>query len=413
MARSGSWPFLSERDYANGSSQEVTIRRLRTKLSDYEKENNYLHSQLLRLHEEKNKLHIDNLNLIEKGKDNLEQILILDRRNNELMLQQEAVGNQAANLQKDLEKSEREKREISQDLAMWLQAYKTIDESKKEIEKHMNQFKEATARDRNEIENKTLEEFSLLTQQLGAMKHQLKAAEDVSKEVKAFRIEKSKMKVKISKLTKQNFALERDRDRLQLCLDSEKERNLHIQNEIDDLYKQKCLSVARGSTSKEIFKFSAHDSRASSTQRTSFNDNPARTPPPFFLSQEVHERCSSIASKRQDDGYQEDPLDWYIHLSVKAVKIRFRNVDVSEEKLIEQAKGVPFHRVHDVLSRYMEAKLKRQLKRNQDSVRQGSSVQKTSIIDKVRGILGCGVYLERDNSGINIDSPSWVKLAHA
>lgn len=407
MERSGSWPdfnIISESDYKNGCSPEITIYRLRKKLSDCETQKTSLSSQLQRLLEEKKNLHVHNLKLIESNRCNLQQILILESRKNQLMLQQEELKNQAANLQKDLEESEREKGKISQDLGIWREAFEIIEQSKKEIEKHMEMFKEATARDRNEIENKTLKEFSFFRQQLKAMEHRLKAEEEITEGVKALRIENNKMQAKISGLTQHNCELKLYIDKVQRSLEDQKNQNVWLQEEIEEMEKQSYSCASDISNSKQLLKLFVPESGTLTTQHTTaVSDIVTKTPPPLFLSKEIEERLPSLTSKCHEDENQWDPLEEYIRLSVMAVKIHFPNVDVSEDKLIEKAKAVPFYNVHDVLSSYMEEKLKRQERRNKEmDKRQRTSVyhrQQTSVFRKIRGFCGCGAFL--DNSQCN------------
>jgi len=412
MERSSSWPdinILSESDYANGSSPEVIIYRLREKLSECEEQKTSLQWQLESLKEEKKNVQIHNLNLIENNRCNLQQILMLESKINHLMLQQEEIENQAAYLRKELEESEREKGKISKDLGMWLQAFENIQQSKKEVEKHIEMLRETNARDRNVIENKAIEEFTYLREQLKAVEHRLKAEQEVAEGSKTLRIENNKLQVKISKLKQQNFTLKLQIDQVEQRFKNEQEQNLKLREEIDEMWKQSCSCVSHESASKQLLKFCAPES-GTFTPLTFVNDCPPRSPNPLpvYFSNEIDERLLSLTSKRQEDENQWDPIEEYMQLSITAVKIRFPNVNVSQEQLIEKAKDVPFYYVHDVLSKYMEEKSKRQRKwKNGRDIGQRDSGhyyrQQASVFDKVRGFFGCRALVE--HSQRNVEGP--------
>jgi len=383
-------------DYANGFSPVIIIDRLRTKLSDCETQQTSLHSHLQHLLEQNKNLHVHNLKLIKNNRCNLQKISNLETRKNQLMLQQEELENQAAYLRKDLEESERERWKISKDLGYWRKGCEIIEQSKREIEKHMEMFREATAQDRNEIVNNSLEEFYSLRQQLINMEDRLKAEEEITKEVQALRTENNKMQARISGLKKQNCALKLHVDNLQRILENQKEQNFQLQEEIEEMEKQSCSCSSYCSNSKQLLKLRVPGSAMLTTQHTIISDMYTKTPEQVFFSKEIDERWPFLTSKRLLDENQYDPLEEYIHLSVLGFKIRFPNVDISRDKLIQMAKAVPFYNVHDVLSKCMEEKLIRQKTRNKG--------WNTSVCDKIRGFLPCGALLEHSQKNeIEID----------
>jgi len=315
---------------------------------------------------------------------------------------------------------EREKRIISEDLGMQQEAYEIISRSKKQNEKRMEIFKDATAQDRNEIEKKALEEFLFLRDKLKAMELQLMAKEEIAKNVQVLEIEKKKMQGKIDELNHQNFSLKYKVGEIQQRFDWQKQQNDMIIAELEDMKMQNTWSLmqkpqkpnACDSILIKVGSTEVSSPLSVSKHFTPFSEHAATTPTPICFFQDVEERYNVIPYSKRFEDEQYDPLDEYINLSITAAKIRFPEVKVSREKLREKAKSAPFYNIHDVLSRYMEEMQTRQQTTTllnprgqaKPKVEQLSVLtQQTSIFGKARKFLGCGTILEE--SGVDQEEP--------
>merc|ERR550534_533770 len=116
-------------------------------------------------------------------------------------------------------------------------------------------------------------------------------------------------------------------------------------------------------------------------------------PPPLFL--QDYDDKTSVSCRELENEQQQDPVDEYIRLSVKAVKIKFPDVTVSNHVLIEKAKMVPFYRVHDGLSSYMrKLEYKQSFPKEREMQQSLCDGPSPSIFEKMQGFFGCGVMLE-------------------
>lgn len=393
MKRSSSWPQSNIlEDDVNFLYPEVEIGTLQHWVSDVEIQNTSS-SELETVNLEKANLEILNMKLIEDSISSSQKILDLENEKKRLKVWLEEAENLVEVLQEDLEKANREKRAISKDLCMQQKAFEIAVNSKKCVEKQMEMFREVTVRDRNEIQSKALEELGSLTNHLQALEYELKAKEEATQQVEILTTENKKLHFNNRELIKQNAVLDRQLNELQERFELQKEQNQQLRQKAEDTKVQNTCSISVNAVPYEppsIKIFSPIPSRAStlSSQRDEI------TPPPLIFLHDWADE-TSVSCRDFEIEQRQHPLDEYIRLSVKAVKICFPNVRVSCDRLIEKAKMVPFYKVHDVLSSYMR-KLEYMQSVHKIRVKKQSlfDIQSPSILEKVRGLFGCGVMLE-------------------
>jgi len=394
MKRSFSWPQLSSlwEDDDDFLYREVLIEILQQKVSGFQNHNSYSSSQLETLNLEKANLEILNIKLIENSRSLSQQILNLENEKNRLTVQLRKAENLVEVLYQDLKKADREKRDISKDLSIQKQAFQIVDSSKKWVEKQLEMFSEAAARDRNWIESKALEKLGYLTDQLETLGLQLKAKEEAAQHVEIFARENRKLQATNRELINQNVGLERKLKELQVRVVLQEGQNQLLRQEVEDMKLQNALSIPptlpNQPPTPKISSATASQISTLTLQRD------GATPPPVFFYQDFDDK-TFVSYRDLEDEQQYDPVDEYIRLSVKVVKIHFPYLSVSSDRLMEIAKTVPFYRAHDVLSSYMRKLDYKQRFREKREKQQPFDINRRSMLEKVRGFFGCGVTLEQ------------------
>jgi len=398
MKRSSSWPQFSILENDNDEDllyPEVGIEILQQKVSDFEIQNRSSTSRIETLNLEKANLQILNMKLIENSRLSSLQISNLENEKNQLIAQLKKAEDLVANLDKALEKADEEKIGLSMDLGLQQQAFEIVHNSKKEVEKQLEMFSEATARDRDWIESKASEELGFLTNQLQTLELHLEAKEEAAQHVEMLASENKKLQAANRELIKQNEGLERQLNELQVCLELQKEQNQLFHLEVENMKSRNDCSILLNAVPYEpqpVWLSSPTASRVSTL--TSQKDGV--TPPPLMFLEDFDDKTSD-SFRDSEDEQQYDPMDEYIRLSVKAVKIQFPTLKVSSDRLIEIAKTVPFYRAHDVLSSYMQKlDIKQNFQKKRKKQLLSFEIDRPSMLEKVRGFFGCGVML--DNS---------------
>merc|ERR1719397_2138693 len=207
-------------------------------------------------------------------------------------------------------------------------------------------FRETSVRDRNLIESMALEELDSLTNQLQALELQLKAKQADAQQVEILTMENKKLRVNNRELIKLNAKLERQLNELQERFELQKKWNKLLCQEVEDTKVQNTCSISLDAVPCEPIpiRICSPSPSRSSTLTPQWDD---MTPPPLIFLKDYDDETS--VSSRDSENEQQDPVDEYVRLSAKAVKKHFPYVTVSSDRLIEKAKMVPFHRVHDVL----------------------------------------------------------------
>jgi len=399
MKRSSSWPQLkiSEQDDVE---TEVVIETLRQKVSDFQRQISICISYIENLNSEKANLQILNKNLIENNRLCSHQILNLEDEKYRLMLQLKRAENLIEVLQQDLEKVDREKIAISKELGMQQQAFEIMDNSRKEVKKRMEMFREATARDRNLIESKALEDLGCLRNQLQALELQLKEKEELQlkeKEeaaqlVETFAIENKKQQIRNKGLIKQNIAIKRQLNELQERLEMQKEQNLLLHQEVENMKLQNTCSIWLNSLRLEPQSIELSSSAIGSHFSILTTQRDEKTPS-YYLPD--YDEQTSVSCRPSEYEQQLDPLDEYIRLAVKAVQIQFPNLTVSSERLMEKAKMVPFYKVHEHLSSYMrQLEYMESFQKEREKQHPASVSHRPTMLAKARAFFGCGVLFE-------------------
>merc|ERR1711920_131741 len=99
---------------------------------------------------------------------------------------------------------------------------------------------------------------------------------------------------------------------------------------------QNACSISLNATPNEPVRLRIPSTTASQIS-TFTSQRDGATPPPVFLLQDFDDK-TSVSYRDPKDEQQYDPVDEYIRLSVKAVKIHFPYLAVSSDRLIEIAK---------------------------------------------------------------------------
>jgi len=390
MKRSSSWPQVNilEDDYEDFLYPEVIIERLQQWVSHFERQN----TQLEAINLEKADLQIINRKLIENSILSSQKILNLESEKNRLMAWLQEAETLVGVMREDLEKADREKRAISWDLGIQKQAFEIVDNSKKQLEKQMEMFSKEIAQDRNLIESQALEELGSLTKQFQALESQLKAKQEAAQQVEVLTIENKNLQVYNRELIKQNAGLERQLNELQERFELQKEQNELLRLEVKDTIVQNTCNISLDSIPYEptSIKISSPITSHASTLTPQTDE---MTPPLVFL-QDYGDK-TSVSYSDPENQQQQNPVDEYIRLSVRAVKMHFPHVSVSNDRLIEKAKMVPIYRVHDVLSSYLRKLEHKQGYQKEMEMQQSLCDNRSpSILEKVRGFIGCGVMLD-------------------
>jgi len=392
MKRSCSWPQLNSLEEDGGEdflSAEVVIETLQQKVSDFQRQSSTSISHIENLNSEMAILQNLNKNLIENDGLSSQQILNLENEKYRLMLQLKKAENLIEVLQQDLEKVDREKSAIFKDLGLQQQAFEIMDNSQKEVEKQIEMFREATARDRDLIESKALEDLVFLTNQLQALELQLKEKEEAALQVETFAIENKKLQIHNKELIKQNMGLERQLKELQERLEFLKGQNQLFSQEVEDMKLQNACGISLNALSYEPRSIRISSATTASNFSILTTQRDEMTPPLLYI--QDYDEKTTVSCRSSEDEEQFDLVEEYIRLSVKAVKIHFPNLTVSSERLIEKAKMVPYYKVHDILYSYM-----RQLEHRESFQKEREKKQPTFVSDRLScsRFFRCGGVLE-------------------
>jgi len=393
MNRFSPWPELNilEDDNEYFSYAEVLFKTLQQEVSHFERQYTP-RSHLETVNLEKENLDILYGKLVENRILSSQKLLNLENENKRLMAQLQKAETLVGVLHDALETANREKRAISMDLGIQQQAFEIVDNSKKQVEKEMEMFREASARYRNWIESKASEELGSLTNQLQALEKQLKAKQGAAQQVEILTIENKKLRVNNRELIKQNGNLELQLNELQERFELQKEQNEVLRQKDWDTKVQNTCSISLDAIPYEPISIKI-PSPSASRASTLTPRSDEMTPPPLIFLQDYDDKTS--VSCREQENEQEDPVDEYVRLSAKAVKKHFPYVTVSSDRLIEKAKMVPFHRVHDVLFSYMrKLEHKQSFQKEKEMEQTLFDIPRPSILEQVRGFLGCGVMLD-------------------
>jgi len=395
MKRFSSWPQVNILEDNDEYFLYPEVKKLQQQASYFERETTP-RSHLETVNLEKANLEILNRKLIENSILSSQKILKLENENNRLIAWLQETETLAAVLHDDLQEADREKRSLSFDLGIQQQAFEIANISKKQVEKRMEMFKEASARDRNLIESKALEELGSLTNQLQALELQLNAKHEDAQQVKILTIKNKKLRVNNMELIKQNAKLERQLNELQERFELQKKQIELLCQEVEDTKVQNTCGISLDAVPYEPIpiKILSPSPSRSSTLTPQWDD---MTPPPLIFLQDYDDKTGVSCSERENE--QKDPVDEYIRLSVKAAKKHFPYVTVSSDRLIEKAKMVPFHKVHDVLFSYMrKLEHKQSLQKEREMKQSLFDIPRPSILEKVCEFLGCGGMLDDSQS---------------
>jgi len=405
MRRSESWPqlfVLSVEKEESGECQpgtpqnsdclahkEVNYDQLTSQVANYEVHCNELTDRVEQLEMENQYLNKEITSLKEGSIASLERVKFLEHECDLERLRVRDLECVIADLEKDYEDVENDKRNVSVELSTQKTSIRDLQLSKKNLEGQVQQLQESTEWRRMEQDRvrDLVEETNLLKAQLHSMEQQLRAMEKDAWEATLIQKENHEMQVQISEMVQQNIKLKRQLNDITQRKDHFELRNQMLQNEIETL--KIGSSCSRESPSPHVQSILQEDGVVVDDGEGDHiydytysgddddNDNEfrmqilpvvshlARTPPAISLADEVGFSIYGSPTELEDKEEQQygkstDALEEYIHLTAAAVKIRFHMVPIPSGTLIKRAHAHPFYRMHDELTKYMEEKLKEQ-----------------------------------------------------
>jgi len=405
MQRSNSWPQLliseAEEDGIRESTpdtqqafesllnKETECEELRNELAECETQYHGLGRRAEQLEIENQFLAKENENLKEVNKENSERLKIVELEQSQHKLRIRELECFVSNLQKNCEELQIDKRKLSEELSRQRNGYAELQCSKKNLEGQVQQMQESTEWRRKEDDQmrELVEEIKFQRAQLEEMDQLLQAKEEEARNVELLRIENHEMEIQISQMVQQTIQLRRQLDDVTQNKEYLEQHSLALLEEMENLKMES--SYSRESSPSPIIHCIAQEEEGDvvkedvegdvqEDENTYDEDNngdqdtsekiswpiaaegnhPARTPPATIS---LAEECELMYNEDKDDpNIPSDALDEYIHLTAAAVKISFNMVPISSDELIQRAKMLPFYRVHDELTKYMQAKLKEQ-----------------------------------------------------
>jgi len=427
MRRSESWPqlfVLSVEKEESGECQpgipqnsdclahkEVNYDQLSSQVANYEVHCNELTDRVEQLELENQYLNKEITSLKEGSIASLERVKFLEQECDLERLRVRDLECVIADLQKDYEDVENDKRNVSVELSTQKTSIRELQRSKKNLEGQVQQLQESTEWRRMEQDRvrDLVEETNLLKAQLHSMEQQLRAMEKDAQEATLIQKENHEMQVQISEMVQQNITLKRQLNDITQRTDHFEQHNHVLQDEIETLTMGG--SCSRESPSPHVQSILQEDGvvvddgegdhiyNYTYSSDDDDNDNEfrmqilpvvshlARTPPAISLADEVRFSIYGSPTELEDKeeqpmGKSTDALEEYIHLTAAAVKIRFHMVPIPSGTLIKRAHAHPFYRMHDELAKYMEEKLKEQQSSPQKPEQDFHQEQESASISK-------------------------------
>jgi len=407
MRRSESWPQIFvlpvEKEHSGecqlgtqcnsdfSTNKEADYEQLTCQVANYEVHCNELTERVEQIEMENEYLNKEIASLKEENIASTERVKFLEHECDQERLRVKELECVIADLQKDYEEVENDKRNVSKELSTQKTRVMALQSSKKNLEGQVQQLQESTEwrqMEQNRIRD-LVQETNLLKSQLQDMEQQLQTMEKHARDATLLEKENHEMQVQISEMVQQNIKQKRQLDKLIQNKDYLEQHNHELQEEMQTLKMEG--SCSRESSSPHIhrtlqeqgvveeegeeavegegdhtFDYTCNgDDNEVRMQILSTESHLARTPPALSLADEVRFSIYGAHAEFEDMPVQptaksSDALEEYIHLTAAAVKIRFHMVPISSEKLIKRVHGYPFYRMHDELTKYMEEKLNEQ-----------------------------------------------------
>jgi len=401
MRRSESWPqffVLSTEKEESGECQpgipqnsdcldhkEVDYDQLTSQVANYEVHCNELQDKVEQLEMENQYLNKEITSLKEGSMASLERVKFLEHECDLERVRVRDLECVIADLQKDYEDAENDKRNVSEELTTHKTNIRELQCSKKNLEGQVQQLQESTEWRRMEKDRvrDLVWETNLLKAQLHNMEQQFQAMEKDAQEAALTQKENHEMQVQISEMVQQNIKLKRQLNDITQRKDHLEQLNQVLQDEMETLKMEG--SCSRESPSARIHAILQEDgvvldegegdhiydyaySGDEDDEILPTVSHLARTPPAISLADEVRFSIFGSPTEYEDKegqpiepmGKSTDALEEYIHLTAAAVKIRFHMVPIPSGDLIKRAYAHPFYRMHDELTKYMEEKRKEQ-----------------------------------------------------
>jgi len=412
MQRSHSWPKLETSVEDEVESRDcstdlpVVADSLQYKETVCECENQYrgLVARAEQMEMENQYLISENENLKHECNSNAEREKLLERDRNALRLQIRELECFLTDLQNIYEKAERDKITVTEELSRQISGFMELECSKKDLEAQVQKLQASSEWKRQEEDERVrelIQENDILRGELQEMEHHLQAKELEVQNAQLLRAENHEMENQISQMVQQNIYLRRQFNEVTQTKECLEKKYEALRNEMQSLK----IESRNSREALSSIQYAAHDldpehdwSDEDVRQNPDKNDdvastgsvgvastcsvdvgsigsvvncavkiipagnNPARTPPPVSLAEEFHLSVCNSESTNEDNQETDshDALDEFHHLTAAAVKIYFHMVPISSDELIERAKNIPFYRVHDELTRYMQEKLQEQ-----------------------------------------------------
>jgi len=328
----------------------------------------------------------ENESLKEQRKASSELLKFLEREWSQHKQQTRKLDRYIAQLEKNHEELENENRTLSEELSKWRSGTAEKPCSKTNAIGEPQKVKESAEKQLVEDDRigELMKESNLLRAQLQEMEYELQSKEADARDAQQLRVENQEMQVQISNMVQRNIHLSRQLKNLTIAGDSrgyhklaaqEKVVNLHIVNNFTRESSAPPISHCRARTC-ESFLFeedqNGHDPQLEANGQSteehspSSGTQPAKVQKAVQASEEFEFPAFNSQSKlkhnenQQSISFPSDALDEYLHLTAAAVKISFSKVPIASDELIQKAEKLPFYRVHDELTRYMEKKLREQ-----------------------------------------------------
>jgi len=432
MRRSESWPqlfILSSEKEARGecqpgipqnadcSAQEVDYDQLTSQVANYEIHCNELTDRVEQLEMENQYLNTQITSLKEENIASSEREKSLEHECDLERLRVRDLECVIADLQKDYEEVENDKRNVSEELSTHKSSMRELQCSKMNLEGQVQQLQESTEWRRMEQDRvrDLVQETKLLKAQLQSTEQQIQAMQKDAQESMLIHKENHEMQVQISEMVQQNIKLKRQLNNTIQRKDHLEQHNQALQDEMETLKMEG--SCIRESPSPCIHSILQEDGvvvdegeevdggEGDNIYESTYSDDDydndnefkmqilpmvshlARTPPAISLADEVGFSIYGSPTECEDKvgqpmGKATDALEEYIHLTAAAVKIRFHMVPISSGNLIKRAHSHPFYRMHDELTKYMEEKLEEQESSSQKPEQKVNQEQESAPMSK-------------------------------
>jgi len=430
MQRCGSWPQLfvltaekedivevdqdSKNAFDSLLQKEAECDELQNEVANYEIQFNDLANRAEQIEMENQFLNKENLRLKDESIASSERIKFLEQEWNQERLQVRELECVIADLQKNYEKVETDKRNMSEELSTQNTSFAELQYSKKNLEAQVQQLQESTEwrRKENERVRELVEESDHLRAQLQEMEQYLQVKEKDARDAELLKKENHEMEIQICQMVQENVQLRRQLNDITQTKDNLEQKNNVLHEEMEILKMES--SCSRESSPRHIHCIQQEDVEVEADQEDHTVDytydedddnddkfkmqilplenNLTRTPPAFSLAEEVQFSIYDVQSPGEDKVEQPpskscDALEEYIHLTASAVKIRFNMLPITKDELIKLAKEHAFSKMHDELTKYMKKKLREQESSPNKQEQDDDQKQELASVEKVEDQL--------------------------